>query len=140
SPPGRRSAELIVYAEGRTANGFMSSGHLKTLAAFADEKLKAFGLYEQGWRFQFDRGRARFGCCRFDSKLITVSRALPLVNDEAECRDPVRHEIAHAIAGREAGHGPAWKDACRLVGAKPVRCYDTDAVRQPEPNYWAACP
>lgn len=118
----------------------MPALHLKDLAAFADQKLKEFGLHEQGWRFQFDRARARFGCCRFDARLITVSRALALVNTEEECRDTVLHEIAHAIAGKEAGHGPVWKKACLLVGAKPVRCYNADTVRQPDPRYWAVCP
>jgi predicted SprT family Zn-dependent metalloprotease len=118
----------------------MFSLHLKTLATFADQKLKEFGLHEQGWRFQFDRARTRFGCCRFDARLITVSRALALANSEVECRDTVLHEIAHAIAGKEAGHGPAWKQACRLSGATPVRCYNSDAVKQPDPAYWAECP
>src|SRR3546814_17900148 len=28
------------------------------------------------------------------------------------------HELAHVIAGFEAGHGPAWKEACRKLGLR----------------------
>lgn len=114
--------------------------NLAELSAFANEKLTEFGLYQKGWRFRFDRAKARFGCCRFDLRLITVSSVLTQANEEAECRDTVLHEIAHALAGRSAGHGAAWKKACKLVGAKPVRCYTTAAVKQPDPDYWGVCP
>lgn len=40
----------------------------------------------------------------------------------SKLRDTVLHEIAHAIAGHKAGHGPAWKAIARKVGARPVRC------------------
>src|SRR5262249_31162680 len=36
-------------------------------------------------------------------------------------RDTLLHEIAHALAGRDAGHGPLWKAMCRRAGAKPER-------------------
>lgn len=114
--------------------------NLDELRIFADEQLSAFGLTRQGWRFGFDRARARFGCCRYDLKSITISRTLAEANDAAECRDTVLHEIAHALAGKSAGHGPKWKRACRLVGAEPVRCYTTATVKQPDPKYWAVCP
>lgn len=114
--------------------------NLKALHTFANEKLTEFGLHQQGWRFEFDRARTRFGSCRYDTKRITISRILAESNDEAECRDTVLHEIAHALAGKDAGHGAAWKKRCRLVGAKPVRCYTSEAVKQPDPDYWAVCP
>lgn len=113
---------------------------LKALQAFAEGKLREHGLHERGWRFQFDHARQRFGACRYGRRLITVSRHLAALNDEAECRDTVLHEIAHALAGRAAGHGPAWKQTCRRVGARPERCYDARAVTRPPPNYWGVCP
>jgi hypothetical protein len=45
--------------------------------------------------------------------------------------DTLRHEVAHAIAGHAAGHGPAWRAACRMVGANPERTYTaTDQQRE----------
>lgn len=44
------------------------------------------------------------------------------VLDEAEVRDTILHEIAHVLAGIRAGHGPAWKDVARSLGARPEAC------------------
>jgi predicted SprT family Zn-dependent metalloprotease len=113
---------------------------LARLTAFADARLREHGLYEQGWRFRLDHARQRFGTCRYRQRLITVSRYLAALNGEAECRDTVLHEIAHALAGPAAGHGPRWKQMCRRVGAKPERCFDAQTVRLPAPRYWGICP
>ena len=41
---------------------------------------------------------------------------------ESAIKDTVLHEIAHGVAGSEAGHGPQWKAACKVTGAKPKAC------------------
>jgi ribosomal protein L37AE/L43A len=112
----------------------------RALRDFANEQLKKHGLYRQGWRFRYDQAKTRFGCCRYTDKLITLSRYLVERNDPSECEDTVLHEIAHALAGKGAGHGPRWQQACRLTGAKPERCYDKESVNLPEPVYWLVCP
>ena len=33
--------------------------------------------------------------------------------------DTILHEIAHAIAGANAGHGPVWKAVAKRIGAAP---------------------
>jgi predicted SprT family Zn-dependent metalloprotease len=38
-----------------------------------------------------------------------------------EVRDTILHEIAHLMAGHTAGHGAAWVEACRRIGARPSR-------------------
>lgn len=113
---------------------------LLQLQAFAEARLVEHGLYGQGWRFRFDHARQRFGACRYRQKLITLSRHLAALNDEAECYDTVLHEIAHALAGPKAGHGPLWQRMCRRVGARPQRCYDARTVKLPAPAYWGVCP
>ena len=82
------------------------------------------------WEFQFDHARRRFGCCFFGRKVISLSRPLTLLNDEAEVRDTILHEIAHALAPGD-GHGRIWRAVCRRIGAKPSRCYDDKFVRSP---------
>lgn len=33
--------------------------------------------------------------------------------------DTIKHEIAHVLAGSEAGHGVRWKHFARIVGCNP---------------------
>lgn len=48
--------------------------------------------------------------------------------EPAAVRDTILHEIAHALAGHAAGHGPVWKGVCRRIGARPVRCGSEQGV------------
>jgi predicted SprT family Zn-dependent metalloprotease len=52
---------------------------------------------------------------------MKLSRPLIECNSAEQIEDTIRHEIAHLIAGGEAGHGPEWKAACRVTGAIPER-------------------
>lgn len=57
--------------------------------------------------------------------------------------DVILHEIAHVIAGHEAGHGPKWKAACIKVGANPRRLYEEKEfgmVVAKKANNYAHCP
>jgi predicted SprT family Zn-dependent metalloprotease len=92
--------------------------------------MQQHGLSAQGWRFQFDHARRRFGACRYGRKLITLSRPLVLLNPEAEVRDTILHEIAHALCPGD-GHGVRWKQKCREIGARPARCYREESVAAP---------
>jgi predicted SprT family Zn-dependent metalloprotease len=94
------------------------------------ELLRRHGLEALGWRFRFDNARRRFGSCRFQEKLITLSRTLTLLNPEDQVCDTLLHEIAHALTPGD-GHGAAWKSKCAEIGAEPRRCYDEVAVVSP---------
>ena len=117
----------------------------------ARELMAEFGL-TPGWLFQFDNGKRRFGSCLHSTGgwrsiqllgtakgRITLSRELTLLNDRTEVEDTIRHEIAHALAGHKAGHGPEWKAVCLHTGAKPVRCYTHDNVNAPKGDWQATC-
>lgn len=90
--------------------------------------MEAHGLWADGWRFEFDNGRRRFGCCRYGPRVISLSRYLVRLNSEDEVRNTILHEIAHALVGPGVGHGPEWKRMARRIGADPQRTHDSTTV------------
>lgn len=111
---------------------------LEDAQALAELWMEHHGLHD--WRFKFDQARTRFGACYWRRRVISLSAILAEMNDEAEVEDVILHEIAHAIAGHQAGHGPAWKAAAEQLGARPERCYSDEQVCSP-PRRWAGvCP
>jgi predicted SprT family Zn-dependent metalloprotease len=91
------------------------------------------------WSFAFDRSKVRFGKCDYRRKQISLSRHLVELNEEDEVRDTILHEIAHALAPRGVGHGPAWRALALAIGCNAQRCYGDDVVR-PAPKYRGTCP
>jgi len=84
-------------------------------------------LLVRGWKFEFDRSVRRFGCCRYGSRKITLSRQLVHLNDEARVRNTILHEIAHALTPG-AGHGRVWKAMAKAIGCIATRCYDSSEI------------
>lgn len=110
---------------------------LRDAERMAEAALLKWGL--PLWTFKFDNAKRRFGRCSSSKKEISLSRYLTALNDEAQVRDTILHEVAHALAGHAAGHGPAWKRWCLTVGANPSRCYDTAEVEAVAARYEATC-
>ncbi|TXK10165.1 SprT-like domain-containing protein [Microbacterium hatanonis] len=79
------------------------------------EALLALHL-DASWSFGFDNAKLRAGVCDFRRKRITVSRYLSARHDDEENHQTLLHEVAHAIAGPGAGHGPRWKAIARDLG------------------------
>jgi predicted SprT family Zn-dependent metalloprotease len=91
------------------------------------------------WRFRFSRAVTIFGSCQHGTRTIALSRPLAEINEVAEVRDTILHEIAHALAGPGAGHGPRWRKIARELGARPERCTGADA--KTVPGAWVGtCP
>ncbi len=91
------------------------------------------------WTFVWDNAKRRAGQCRYRFKTISLSVHFVRRNSIEEVAETILHEIAHAIAGWEAGHGEAWKRVCRRIGCRPVACYDSNTVKMPKGNWVAAC-
>lgn len=91
----------------------------------------------EGWSFEFDNAKRRCGCTKFSIKTITLSRYFVQRNDEDEVRETILHEMAHVIAGPQAGHGPAWRYYAEQIGAKPERC--ASSVDMPEGGIEGVC-
>jgi predicted SprT family Zn-dependent metalloprotease len=93
------------------------------------------GLFD--WSFKWDRAVRRFGCCKFATQTITVSRALTLLNTEKAVRETALHEIAHALVGPKHGHDAVWMRQYRAIGGTGGR---THRDTTPPKNYVGACP
>lgn len=68
------------------------------------------------WSFGFDSAKTRAGLCDYSRSRITVSRHLAARFGDDEIHQVLLHEVAHALAGPRAGHGPAWKRTASDLG------------------------
>jgi predicted SprT family Zn-dependent metalloprotease len=103
----------------------------------ARELMDWHGLQE--WDLLFDYAVSRFGQCSYSQKRIALSKALVELNCEAEVKDTVLHEIAHALTPN-AGHGQEWKKVARSIGCSGERCYSISSVIMPKGKYKTMCP
>ena len=113
--------------------------NLVTAKQLAIQLMDKHGLLDKGWSFEFDTAKRRFGVCRFRSKRIGLSQPLTEANEVEQVQDTILHEIAHAIAGFAAGHGPEWKKVCVRIGCKPERCYSSEDTNVIAGKYRAVC-
>jgi predicted SprT family Zn-dependent metalloprotease len=79
---------------------------------------------DASWSFGFDSAKTRAGLCSFTDKRITVSRYLASRYDDDEIHQVLLHEIAHALAGPRAGHGPLWRRIAAELGYEGKRTHD----------------
>jgi predicted SprT family Zn-dependent metalloprotease len=77
------------------------------------------------WTFAFDRATTRAGLCDHRSQRISVSRHFAERFDDDEIHQVLLHEVAHALAGPKAGHGPRWKSVANDLGYVGKRLVDT---------------
>lgn len=116
----------VPYGALRSPAGRQPPEHgrsLRAVARLARDLMDAHGL--EDWTLAFVESRRRLGDCRHDHRLIRIARHHAIGHAEADIRDTVLHEIAHALAGHAAGHGPVWKAVARRIGATPrAKAYD----------------
>lgn len=98
----------------------MRATRLKEVAAQASELMERHGL--KAWTLRFSGAQRKLGECRSPQKLILFSRTHAVNGSFKQVTDTILHEIAHALAGPEARHGPAWKAIARRLGATPRSC------------------
>lgn len=79
---------------------------------------------DSSWSFGFDAAKTRAGLCNYTDRRITVSRHLAARYEDDEIHQVLLHEVAHAIAGSGAGHGPRWKKVAADLGYEGKRLHD----------------
>ncbi len=94
---------------------------------------------EGSWSFGFDHAKRRAGLCNYTSRTITVSRYLAAKFDDDEIHQVLLHEVAHALAGSEAAHGPTWKRIAREIGYVGQRTHDGEIAHELAP-WIGVCP
>lgn len=93
--------------------------------SFANEKLREYGL-AGNWTVEIQPGRLGgnglcMGATRFYRRgggIIILRLRDVLGHGAKEVHETILHEIAHALAGPGAGHGPKWREMARRVGAR----------------------
>jgi predicted SprT family Zn-dependent metalloprotease len=91
------------------------------------------------WTVRTNKGVHTVGVCRHKPKEIVLSSLFIELNTRAEVEDVILHEIAHAMSGWKAYHGPKWKRVARQIGARPETCTSQQAVHPP-PRWVLRCP
>lgn len=119
-PYGMLHHECKSTAKDRRARG----DRLRKVAVQARTLMDRHGL--EDWTLLFSPARRTLGQCDSRRKRILLSRHHAVMDPPMLVTDTILHEIAHALAGHEAGHGPAWKAIARRVGATPKSCRDRD--------------
>jgi predicted SprT family Zn-dependent metalloprotease len=79
---------------------------------------------DRDWSFGFDNAKTRAGLCNYTDKRISVSKYLASRYEDDEIHQVLLHEVAHAIAGTRAGHGPRWKAVAADLGYEGKRLHE----------------
>lgn len=108
------------------------------LRAYARQLLDQHGLSE--WNLRLDTAKRRAGLTNYQRKQISLSRLLLCAYPEAQMRDVILHEIAHAQVGAGQGHGPKWQQAAKKLGANPRACINDQNLPTPEASWVGVCP
>ena len=103
----------------------MGDMEIQSALALGRRLLREHGL--EHWTITTDRAKTRAGVCRFAARTISLSSALTRLHDEAEVRDTILHEIAHALVGPAHGHDDVWRSKAMSIGCSGERTVSTSA-------------
>lgn len=107
----------------------------KRAFALAQEMLNDHGLKK--WRVVHRRFKSTGGMTYFDEKEIGFSPRLIEKWTEAQFRQIVLHEIAHALVGHPHGHGKVWAAKARSIGYRGGTSHNFPII---EPRWIVDCP
>ena len=107
---------------------------IESVAKQARALLDEYGLKK--WRFKFDPSTRRAGCCNYRDQLISISFELARTGSDADIRDTLLHEIAHALVGKRHNHDALWKAKARAIGCSGER---THRFKLSTPRYHINC-
>jgi len=94
---------------------------------------------DASWSFAFDTAKTRAGLCDHTRRRISVSRYLAARFDDDAIHQVLLHEVAHALTGPRAGHGPRWLAVARDLGYTGGRTHDGPVALERAP-WVGTCP
>jgi SprT-like family len=100
---------------------------------FANEQLLTHGLAEKGWTVEIRPGRlgGNGGCAGLAARfaegggIILLRLRDVLMLSDSKVREIILHEIAHALAPPNVGHGSEWRAIARQLGT-PDNAHSAD--------------
>ncbi len=90
---------------------------IEIVRGYAQELMAEHGLI--GWKLEITRSVGYAGQTDFGARTIALSGPHTQNHTETEVEDTILHEIAHALVGYQAAHGPKWQAMARKLGATP---------------------
>ncbi len=116
---------------------YARSVHLSDALSLARSLMVEYDV--EDWDLALDRARRRAGQTDQARRRITLSRHLMSLYDEAEVRETVLHEIAHARVGAGHGHDAVWRAEAHRIGSTGERLVSPHAP-QMEGRWLGICP
>ena len=108
------------FSAGKARYLRMSIDKFDRVLALAERKM-AEHLDLQVWSFKWDSAKRRAGLCNYRDKTISISSYHAQVHSIDETLQVVLHEIAHALCGKDAGHGKVWLATAKSIGYRAER-------------------
>jgi predicted SprT family Zn-dependent metalloprotease len=103
------------FSKGKNRFQRLRLDRFEYIAFLARLKMQEHGLQEP-WEFIFDSAKQRAGLCNYTDHQISLSKYLVEYHNLDQSEQVILHEVAHALAGKDAGHGPNWKQIAKSIG------------------------
>ena len=103
---------------------------LESIEKLAKELLTLHNL--PNWKFAFNDRKRTVGLCSYQKSTIFVSKGFAIGMEDAQIKNTLLHEIAHALVGPGHGHNHVWKAMAVKIGASPVARLSKEA-KTPSP-------
>jgi predicted SprT family Zn-dependent metalloprotease len=103
------------FSKGKNRFQRLKLDRFEYIAFLANLKMQEHGLLSP-WEFIFDSAKQRAGLCNYTDHQISLSKYLVEYHSLDQSEQVILHEVAHALAGKDAGHGPNWKQIAKSIG------------------------
>lgn len=117
------------FSKGKTRLQRMKITRFGFVAQLANEKMRELGL-DSSWEFVFDSAKQRAGLCNYSDHKISLSKYIVEYHSIDQSEQVILHEIAHALAGKSAGHGPNWKSVAKSLGYRAEKFTGKEIAEQ----------
>ena len=118
-----------AFSKGKTRFQRVRLTRFDFVEMLALEKIDYY-LPDGTWEFVFDSAKQRAGLCNYTDRQISLSRYIVDHHSIDQSMQVVLHEIAHALAGKSAGHGPTWKAQAKALGYKAEKFTGREIAEQ----------